>query len=151
MSYKCAGDQFRSLPTFLGWQNWREDQFKPNQNTRFTVAVTDVRPIESPGPTDAAVPPFLLEEANGSITRGSIEEVERASRAGKLFLKSLARNVRTVTAAARFKLSYVCWKTWIITTRWTRHLQDDMFKKIPSKVDTRCHVVGCERPPSGKV
>lgn len=64
----------------------------------FLLAVTDVRSNESPGLTYAAVPPFLLEAANGSAAPDSVAEVERLSRAGKLFLKSLARNVCTVPA-----------------------------------------------------
>lgn len=39
------------------------------------MAVTDVRSIESSGPTDAVVPPFLCEAANRSATRGSGAEV----------------------------------------------------------------------------
>lgn len=41
------------------------------------MAVTDVGFIESYGPTDAVVPPFLCEAANRSASRGSGEEVDR--------------------------------------------------------------------------
>lgn len=99
----------------------KKNLFKSNQNTRLILAVTDVRSIESPGLTDAAVPPFFCEAANRNAALGNVEEVKRVSRAGKCFLKSLARNMGSVTAAARFKRRNVCRKVSgrYITTKTT--------------------------------